>query len=1313
MSQFKVLDNACGYVNLHLHTDASHLDGLNDIPRLMKRLKEIGHNACAITDHGNMHNVLKFYRACIENDIKPILGFEAYVSHNHTLQSKSDIEAEVERTGDDFVRLQNHLVLLAKDNEGYKNLLKLTTLGFTDGFYKKPTIDFDLLKKHSKGVIAIEGHVGTAVARAAERMCNPVSLLEKQIMFLFDFKSSAELEKELTENPELYCNDKHLSALMEPYDGATIDEVIAEQKAEYAKKERIRANELVQQYKEVFGDDFYLEVQYHDLSIEEQVSPVVVELAETYDIPLVMTNDSHYTWRTDAEPHRIHMSNGIGKTLSEFMNSDFEGFKDCDEFYVKSDEEMFEMASALEEYIAPGTAFQALLNTLKVADKCNVTIDALVYERKESEDKVKHSWGPKEYLFPDFPVPAPYASIEEYFKRLVKDGIEERKQNKELLGLEWGMASFEEYIERMEYEVSVILNMGFPTYFLILWDAVRFCRENDIPVGKGRGSGAGSLVLYSLRITDIDPMPYSLIFERFLNPSRISLPDVDMDFDYDRIEEVIDYIKEKYGHEYVAKIGTFGTLGAKAVMKDVARVLDYPFDKINAMTRQVQDIGITIEKIMESYPEFANAYDVEPEFRRIIDVSKRLEGLQRHTSQHAAGLLISPIPLTEIAALKGDHGDLTSQWEMGDVELIGLVKMDFLKLRTLSVVKNTLNSIERHTGEVLDIDKIPLDDEATYAEFHKGNSLGVFQFESPGMQALLKKNKPNSIEDLTALNALYRPGPLDMKVTDENSPHYGKTMVDIYSERASGQAPVEYDHPLLEQVLGNTFGVFVYQEQVMNGSVVLAGFTLPESDELRKIVGKKLLDKMPAQHDKFIRGCLSNPEFVAGSGDQKAEDVAEHIWKQIETFARYGFNKAHACAYADLAYRSMYLKVHYPVHFMASVLTSWMGGKIEEMVPYLNECRRMDIGILAPDVNHSSSKFEPSVDQTGIHFGLTGIKGVGAKAVANILEVKINHAINSLIDFMTLTGSSVNKTVVSSLIKAGAFDFLGLNRRTLLQTAEDLIAINSKIKQRITSNAKRKAPVADISVFYQPLWDYKAPSLPEFSPRELCDMEKELTGFYMAHHPLDGFVEYIRSKSTYTSLEINKGVLMNGYDLETDEQFRYLYSQELDPTEPMYRPLPAGQTVITGGVVKQLKAIPIKSGRSKGKEMATFILEDAYQGDIKCTIFAEGYSRFRNTIREGNVIFIKGKVDYYRENAQVNVNEAKEISPDVASRYEPARDIEKELQEVQELIELAEETIEVIGFDNADMISAVCEELLSLYDKRDELHKLTNKEAVA
>lgn len=1246
------------YVNLHLHTDASHLDGLNDIPRLMKRLKEIGAEACAITDHGNMHNVLKFYRACKENDIKPILGFEAYVSHNHTLHSKSEIEAEVERTGDEFVRFQNHLVLLAKDFKGYQNLLRLTTIGFTDGFYRKPTIDFELLKQYSEGIICINGHVGTDIARAFERYVN--------------------LERE------------------ERYDEASL--------------EFLRAYDLNDRYKEVFGDDYYLEIQNHGLRIEADVTPLMIDLAKADGVTLVMTNDSHYTWRTDGEPHRIHMSNGIGRTLDEFMNSDFEGFKDCDEFYVKDYVEMAEMA-----FPYGSDAIQALNNTVAVADKCNVEIEALKFGGMYEENgKKKGKWSQKEYLFPNFPIPAPFANIEAYFRHLSIAGLEERFNKGELYGIENGY-TLGQYEERLEYEMGVVLNMGFPTYFIILWDSLKFCRDQDIPVGKGRGSGAGSLVLYALRITDIDPLPYQLIFERFLNPSRISMPDVDTDFCYDRIGEVIDYIKEKYGNGYVCKIGTFGTLGAKAVLKDVSRVLQYPFDKINAMTRQVTDISISITNMIEKYPDIKQTYEEDKEFQRIVTVGKRLEGLQRHSSQHAAGVVISPFPLTDLIPLKGDSDDLTSQWEMGDIELLGFVKMDFLKLRTLTVVKNALKSIERATGEVINIDKIPLDDEAVYAEFHKGNSLGIFQFESDGMQALLKKHKPKTIEDLTADNALYRPGPMDAKVEDEENPNFGKTMMEVYVDRASGEVPVEFDHPLLQRVQGDTYGVFVYQEQIMNGSVVLADYTLPESDELRKVVGKKLMDKMPQQHKKFVDGCESNPLFINGCSEigKQVLETAEMIWKQIETFGRYGFNKSHSTSYADLAYRAMWLKVHHPAHFMAAVLTSWMGAKIEDLVPYLNECRRMNIKILPPDVNQSGAVFVVSRDGKGIHFGLTGIKGVGEKAVQNILEIKATHAINSLSDFMSLTGSSVNKTVVSSLIKAGAFDFLGFNRRTLLQMSEELLAINSKIKTKITNNAKRKNPVSDISAFYEPLYDFQPTILGEFTSRELADMERELTGFYMAHHPLDGFVAYIRAKATHTSLDINRGVLSNAYDLEIDEYFAPLSEQVIDNTEPIYVQLPKGQTIITGGVVKQLNLITLQNGRNKGKQMATFIIEDAYQGDIRCTAFAEVYGRSKMTIKDGNVILMKGNIDYFRENAQINVTEVKEINTDTASKYEIKHDYEKEIRDVLEMIILAEETIELIGVEDMDMISAVCEELIVLYDKRDELTKLANKESVA
>lgn len=1306
------------YINLHLHTDASHLDGLNDIPRLIKRLKEIGHTTCAITDHGNMHGVLKFYMECINNGIKPILGFEAYIFHDRRLQKKENIEALVEETGDDFMRVESHLVLLAKDFVGYQNLLKLTTIGYTQGFYRRPHIDFNDLKENSEGIICINGHVGTDIAKAFERYSNPVSLIENLLQKNendeYDIQDLLRLGSELPKIGNL------IESLSE---NITVEKAIELEKQEYANREFARAYELNDKYKELFGEDYYLEVQNHGLNIEAITSPLMIQLAEASGVKLVITNDSHYTWKTDAQAHRVHISNGIKRTLKDFMSGDFEGFATCDEFYIKSDDEMLEVAS---EYGEAG--IKAMEMTLEVADKCNVTIDALVFggaKYDEEKEKMVGKWKPKDYLFPNFTIPAPYVNIEEYFRNLVDEGLKERYEKGELLGEKLNMFEYHQYRERLKYEIKVILDMGFPTYFLILWDVMRFCREEDIPVGKGRGSGAGSLVLFSLRITDVDPMPYSLIFERFLNPDRISLPDVDLDFCYDRIDEVIEYVKGKYGNEYVSKIGTFGTLGAKAVLKDVARVMEYPFDKINALTRKVTDISTNLKKIFAKYPEFREAYDSDEEFAKIVDISKRLEGLQRHTSQHAAGLVISPFPLIELMPLKGEVLDLTAQWEMHDVEYLGFVKMDFLRLRTLTVIKHTTESIERHTGEDIDIDRIDVNDLETYEEFHKGNSLGIFQFESLGMQALLKANEPSGIEDLTALNALYRPGPLDMKVEDQTNPHFGKTMVDLYTERASGKSPVEYDHPLLEEVLNKTYGIIVYQEQVMNTSVRLAGFTLPESDELRKIVGKKLLDLMPAQHDKFVNGCLSNPKFTEGCGEKNPKELAEFIWNQIETFARYGFNKAHACAYADLAYRSMWLKVHYPVHFMSSVLTSWMGKKIQTMVPYLNECRRMGIKVLPPDINQSSSRFEVSKDGKGIHFGLTGIKGVGAKAVENILEIKANHEIRTMVDFITMTSGAVNKTVIIALVKCGAFDFLGLNRKTLQKMTEDLIALNAKVKAKIAGNKKLKTPRTDIGQFYNVLYDYVPEHQEEYTAAELCEMERELTGFYMKHHPLDDMVNWIRSKTTNSSDEINRGIriekqLPSNAILDEDDSFANeaelaLRYDDEDDDDDMYQPLPIGQTIITGGVIKSLKEIVIKNGKSKGKTMVSFILEDAYQGDIKCTAFAETYLKYRLSIREGNIVFIQGKLDYYMGNAQVNVNGISQMNRDLANVFnnnKEAEDILAELAEIQECIELIEEAVALLG-DDYDMISGMCEELLELYERKDRLEIKQKEVAVA
>lgn len=1234
------------FVHLHLHSDGSLLDGMNDLTHLFKRLKEIGHKSIGLTDHGAMYNSIAFYKKCVEEGMKPIVGCEFYMFHDHKLQKKSDIEALIEQTGDDFISEETHLVVLAKNFEGYQSLSRLTSLGFSEGFYRRPHIDFQQLTEHKNGLIAIEGHVGTTVAKLIER---------------------GEIE---------------------------------------------RAYEVSRKYMEVFKDDFYLEIQYHGLEIEHIVNPVVIRMSKDLGVKLIASTDAHYTYKDDAEAHRVLFANGIGKTYDEFMAGPYEGFTTCEEFYVKSDEEMLECMAVWGE-----EGIQAVLNTVELAEKCNIEIPYMEYlgSSINAKGKTEHKWKPKEYMFPKFEIPVLFADASAYIRSLAREGLEERKQAGELFDLATGRHTYGDYQDRLEFELGVITQMGFPAYFLILWDVLRFCREKDIPVGKGRGSGAGSLVLYSLRVTDVDPLQYNLLFERFLSVDRISLPDVDLDFCMVRVDEVLDYVKEKYGREYVAKIGTFGTLGAKAVIKDVARVLRYPFDKVNALTRQVTDISISINDMIEKYADMKNAYDNEPEFKRVVEVAKRLEGLQRHTSQHAAGIIISPFPLSDLVPTKGDSGELVSQYSMEYVELLGLVKMDFLKLRTLTIVKNAVNSIKRHTGKVIDISRITFDDPLVYEQFQLGNSLGIFQFESDGIRALLKGHKPKNIDDLAADNALYRPGPLDMKIEDPDSIYYNKNMVEIYVARASGDAPVEYDHPLLEQVQKDTYGIFVFQEQVMKASVVLAGFTKAGSDELRKVVGKKLMDKMPIQKEKFVTGCINNPEFTSQCDNPK--ELAEHIWKQIETFGRYGFNAAHSYSYAILAYISMWLKVHYPTHFMAAVLTSWMGAKIEQMVPYLNECRRMGIKVLPPDVNQSSSMFEVSKDGKGIHFGLVGIKGVGEKAVQNILEIKSKHAIRSLTDFISLTNSSVNKTVVISLIKAGGFDFLGMNRRSLVKAAEELIEINSKIKTKITNNAKRKKPVADISSFYEPLWIYQLEIVDDYAKYELCEMEKELTGFYMAHHPLDGFVDYIKSKTTHTSTDINKGVLV--YPEIDDAYLISLYETgeaesviEAAMDEPVYKPLPKGQTVITGGVIKQLNPITIQSGRNKGKQMATFILEDAYQGDIKCTAFAEVYTKFRNTIRDGNVVFIKGNIDYYRENAQINVAEAKEIHSDTVRKFE-VQDAARKLKEIDEQIKTAESIIEILGMDDYNMISSVCEELIVLYNQKDELTKLVKEEAYA
>lgn len=767
-----------------------------------------------------------------------------------------------------------------------------------------------------------------------------------------------------------------------------------------------------------------------------------------------------------------------------------------------------------------------------------------------------------------------------------------------------------------------------------------------------------------------------------------------------RVYEVLEYIIEKYGSDHFCKIGTFGTLSAKAAIKDMARVLQYDFQKTNAITTKIQKVGIKISEILEQYAEVKELYDTDEDFKKVVDYASRLEGMQRHTSQHAAGIIISPFPLTDLVPLKGKGLDTSSQYDMGELEELGFVKLDILKLRTLTVIKDAVDSIEKHLGDHIEINKIDFEDDKVFQKFRDGETVGIFQYESDGMASLLKKQQPTNLNDLSAINALYRPGPLEALDEEHNM-----SMANVYVERAGGRMEVKYMHPLLETVQKDTYGVFVYQETVMQSSVALANYTLSESDDLRKAIGKKIAEMIAQHRVKFVEGCMSNENFYEHLGSmEEAKELAEKIYGQIETFARYGFNKSHSMAYSILAYQAMWLKVYYPEFFMASVLTSYIGKKIEEMIPYLNESRRLGLDILAPDVNQSTRKFEVSKDRKGIHFGLTGIKGVGDKAVASIIAVREQHPFRQLSDFIMMTPSNVNKTVTTALAKAGAFDFLGYNRRTMVKVVEDLILISSDIKKKITANKKRKNPLKDISHFYNPFYDYEVEILEEYTHEELCKMERDLTGFYMAHHPLEGLLNYIQSKTTHTASVINNGyAVATSMDFDIEDDDIVVPQQDDEEVEMEYEKLPVGQTVITGGVIKSVKEIVVKKGRNAGKTMASFILEDAYQGDVKCTAFVETYNRNLGLIQEGKVVFIRGNIDYFNDSTQVNIKDIHEVDKNQAKGI-ARNELLTELASVKGDIKAIEETMELLA-DDLDLIIDVTDELIPLYDKLSKLQQ--------
>ncbi|HYH46843.1 MAG TPA: DNA polymerase III subunit alpha, partial [Thermoanaerobaculia bacterium] len=847
------------FVHLHLHSQFSLLDGANRLDDVIGAVAAAGMPAVALTDHGNMFGAIEFYNKARAAGVKPIVGMEAYVAMG------SRLERNPQRGS------SNHLVLLARDLTGYRNLLKLTSAAYLEGFYYKPRIDKELLRTHSEGLIGL----------------------------------SACLKGEINE--------------------------------QIVKRREQEAEATALDFLEIFGEgNFYLEMQDHGIPEQRLANEVLRRISKRTGIPLVVSNDAHYLKKDDAFAHDVLLCIGTQKSFSDPDRMRYAS----DNFYVKSADEM--------HAVFPDD-HQALENTLAIAERCDLVIPT------------------GKFHLPQFPVPEGY-TLDSYFEKVAREGLEERlvelrkRRNQGLV-----KTPEELYRQRLEYEIEVIRNMGFPGYFLVVWDFIRYARKNDVPVGPGRGSAAGSVVSYSLRITDIDPMQYDLLFERFLNPDRISMPDIDIDFCMRRRGDVIHYVSDKYGRDRVAQIITFGTLAAKAVIRDVGRVMGIPYAKVDRIAKLVPDMTKSLAEAAREVDALAAEVKSDPEVRQIVEVGSRLEGLTRHASVHAAGVVITPEPLDELVPLykvtKGDEEQIMTQWDMTVIESLGLLKMDFLGLRTLTVIDDAVK-ILRHQGIDLDLDEVPLDDSEVFRLFCDGRTSGIFQFESRGMTDLLRRAQPSKFEDLAAFNALYRPGALSVGMVEE------------YIQRKLGRKKVKYIFPETETILEETYGVIVYQEQVMLIAVAVAGFSMAEADVLRKAMGKKKADVMAKMKQKFADG-------AAARG--KARDKAEELWDYIEPFAGYGFNKSHSVAYAMLAYKTAYLKAHYPVAFMAAMLNSELSSS-DSIAKYLGECRNMGIGMLAPDINESDFAF--TVVGKDIRFGLGAIKGLGQGAIEEILTVR-------------------------------------------------------------------------------------------------------------------------------------------------------------------------------------------------------------------------------------------------------------------------------------------------------------------------------------
>jgi DNA polymerase-3 subunit alpha len=1062
------------FVHLHLHTDYSLLDGACEIDRLMDRAAGLRMPGVAITDHGNLFGAVKFYEAALKRGLKPILGCEVYVAAT----DRFDRSPEADRPF--------HLVLLCENERGYRNLLKLASSAFLEGYYYKPRIDKALLARHADGLIGLSGCLRGEVAVAL-------------------------------------CADRLDAARQAAYD-----------------------------LRDIFGKgNFYLEIQDQGLAEEKRINPQMVRLSRETGIPLVATNDCHYLSQADARAQDVLVCIQTGKTLSDASRMKFA----TDQFYFKSPQEMQAVF---------GEAPEALSRTLEIAERCNVHLEQ------------------KEYVFPHFEVP-PGETLDSFFEKVTREGFTHRRQKLE----QWAAAGklrypIEAYEERLEREIDLVKQMRFAGYFLIVWDFIRYAREKCIPVGPGRGSAAGSLAAYSLHITDVDPLQHGLVFERFLNPERISFPDIDIDFCMRRRGEVINYVTEKYGRENVSQIITFGTMGAKAVIRDAGRALDIPFAEVDKIAKLVPNtLNISLEEALKQTPELRQLKETDPRVADLLQVAGHLEGLVRHASTHAAGVVISPQPLQEIVPLyKSKEDEITTQYAMDDLEKIGLLKMDFLGLTTLTVIDDCVKLLEGTRGEKLDLENLPLNDGATYALLGNGLTAGIFQFEGRGMTEILQRVKPNRLADLTALNALYRPGPIQM--------------IDDYIARKTGKKRVTYDFPQLKEILEETYGVIVYQEQVIQIFNRVAGFTLGEADVVRRAMGKKKHEEMVSNREKFLAGAKKNNVPAA---------KAERLWELVEQFAGYGFNKSHSAAYALVAYQTAYLKTHYPVEFMSALLTSEIGNQ-DKLTKYLNECRDMNIRILSPDVNSSDLTFTPAGDS--IRFGLTAIKNVGAAAIESVLAARRNLGrFDTLLQFCeNVDLRLLNKRVIESLIKAGAFDSLGARRSQHMAVLDRAMDLGQK-RQRETSSGQHGLFMGDASLAAPPPLDL--PDAPDWPEAERLAGEKEVLGFYVTGHPLEKYMPRLAS--------------MTHHDTSSLEALAH------------------EAPVTLAGILTGLRVRPSKKGDLWGSGM----LEDN-RGSVELLVFPQAYQQFQGVLKRDSALLIKGRVRHEEnQRTKVVVSEARPL----------------------------------------------------------------------